>query len=128
MFFLIKNKYCVKCRMVTHTVDAHNFTSKNNRPMIRGKCAVCGRLKTQFISIKLQQYGGDLISTVNNATSKIKLPWAKFPGEMHLVSHNVTGPGTRLDQRLNPDLTPKEWSMPINHIVNAAYHHDLAYS
>jgi len=29
---------------------------------------------------------------------------------------------------LNPDLTPKEWSRPINRIDDAAYHHDLAYA
>lgn len=52
----------------------------------------------------------------------------EISGEMHLVGHNFTGPGTRLDQRLNPDLTPKEWSMPINRVDKAAYHHDLAYA
>jgi len=74
--------------------------------MISGKCAVCGRTKTQFVSL---QKDGDLVNTLNTATSGVKLSWAKFPGEMHL-----TGPGTRLDRRLNPDLTPKKWSKPIN--------------
>ena len=27
-----------------------------------------------------------------------------------------------------PEGTPKEWSMPINRVDNAAYHHDLCYS
>ena len=26
------------------------------------------------------------------------------------------------------DETPKEWSIPINRVDNAAYHHDLCYS
>ena len=26
---------------------------------------------------------------------------------MHLPGHNFTGPGTKLNKRLNPDLTPK---------------------
>jgi len=47
---------------------------------------------------------------------------------MHLVGHCFTGPGTHLDQRLNPDMTPKEWSEPINRVDKAAYHHDLAYA
>ena len=47
---------------------------------------------------------------------------------MHLPSHNFTGPGTKLNKRLNSDGTPKEWSMPINRVDNAAYHHDLCYS
>ena len=47
---------------------------------------------------------------------------------MHLPGHNFTGPETNLYKRLNPDGTPKEWSIPINRIDNAAYHHDLCYS
>ena len=52
----------------------------------------------------------------------------KLPFEMHLPGHNFTGPGTKLNKRLNPDGTPKECSMPINRVDNAAYHHDLYYS
>ena len=29
---------------------------------------------------------------------------------------------------MNPNETPKEWSIPINRVDNAAYHHDLYYS
>ena len=47
---------------------------------------------------------------------------------MHLPGHNFTGQGTKLYKRLNPDGTPKEWSIPINRVDNAAYHHDLWYS
>ena len=47
---------------------------------------------------------------------------------MHQPGHNFTGPGTKLNKRLNPDGTPKEWSVPINRVDNAAYHHDLCYS
>ena len=47
---------------------------------------------------------------------------------MHLPGHNFTGPGTKLYKRLNPDGTPKEWSIAINRVDNAAYHHDLCYS
>ena len=47
---------------------------------------------------------------------------------MHLPGHNFTGPGTKLHKRLNSDGTPKEWSIPINRVDYAAYHHDLCYS
>ena len=47
---------------------------------------------------------------------------------MHLPGHSFTGPGTRLDLRLNPDGTPKEWSKPVDRVDNAAYYHDLAYN
>ena len=52
----------------------------------------------------------------------------KLPFEMHLHGHNFTGSGTKLNKRLKPDGTPKEWSMCINIVDNAAYHHDLCYS
>ena len=29
---------------------------------------------------------------------------------------------------MNQDGTPKEWSIPINRVDHAAYHHDLCYS
>ena len=46
---------------------------------------------------------------------------------MHLPGHNFTGPGTKLKKRLNPDLTPKKWSKPVNRVDKPAYHHDLCY-
>ena len=39
----------------------------------------------------------------------------------------ITGPGTKLNKRLNPDLTPKEWSKPINRVDKASYNHDICY-
>ena len=45
-------------------------------------CIDCGRTKTQFISA-ISQKDGDLVNTMNTVTSGTKLPWAKFPGEMH---------------------------------------------
>ena len=47
--------------------------------------------------------------------------------EMHLPGHNFTGPGTKLNKRLNPDLTPKAWSKLVNRVDQAAYHHDICY-
>ena len=46
---------------------------------------------------------------------------------MHLPGHNFTGLGRKLYKRFNPDGTPKMWSIPINRVDNAAYHHDLCY-
>ena len=50
-----------------------------------------------------------------------------FVGEVHLPSHNFTGPGTRTDLRLKEDLTPKDWSLPINKVDEASLKHDIAY-
>jgi Domain of unknown function (DUF5679)/Phospholipase A2-like domain len=118
--------YCVKCKNKTETVDVQNVVSKNNRPMLRGKCAVCETTKTQFVAMN-GKTGGDLVSSLNSVTGKMKLPWAKFPGEMHIPGMNFAGPGTNLDERLTSTGAYKEWSKPVDRVDNAAYHHDLAY-
>jgi len=50
-----------------------------------------------------------------------------LPFEMHMPGHNCTGPGTKLNKRLNADMTPKAWSKPFNRVNKAAYHHDICY-
>lgn len=55
---------------------------------------------------------------------------SNLPFEMHLPGHQFTGPGTQLlkgKTRLNPDLTHKEWSKPINRVDESAYRHDVCY-
>ena len=59
-----------------------------------GMCK-CGTTKTQFIK---SPKGGSLLNNVIN----------NLPVEMHLPGHNFKGPGTKLNKRLNPDLTPKK--------------------
>jgi len=67
--------------------------------MLQGICVVCGTKKTKFIKASGSSF-------LNNAINSL-------PFEMHLPGHNFTGPGTKLDKRLNPDMTPKTWSKPI---------------
>jgi len=81
--------------------------------MLQGICVVCGTKKSRFISASGK---GFLNDTIN-----------RLPIEMHLPGYNFTGPGTKLNQRLNPDLTLKEWSKPVNRVEKAAYHHDICY-
>ena len=45
-----------------------------------------------------------------------------------MPGHNFTSPRTKLYKRLNPDGTPKEWSISLNRVDNATYHHDFCYS
>ena len=106
--------YCVKCKKRTDTTNERITTTKNNRHMKRGTCFICGTTKTQFI--KAPAGSSVLNKAINN-----------LPVEMHLLSHNFTGPGTKLNKRLNLDLTPKKWSKLINRVAKAAYHHDLCY-
>ena len=41
--------YCVKCKAKTDTKDVQNVLSANNRPMVKGICAVCSKNKSQFV-------------------------------------------------------------------------------
>ena len=81
--------------------------------MKRGKCASYDCTKTQVI--EEDATSGSLL---NSAITK-------FPFELHLPGHNFTRPGTQLHKRLNAHVTPREWSIIINRVDNAAYHHDL---
>ena len=107
--------YCLKCRRVTETGNIATATSKNGKLMKRGQCVTCRKTKTQFI--KRDATGGSFLNSLVN----------KLPLEMPLPGHNFTGPGTKRYKRLNQDGTPKECSIPINRVDNAAYHHDLCY-
>ena len=52
-----------------------------------------------------------------------------LPFEMHLPQHDFTRPATKLfKKKLNSEETPKEWSIPIKRVDNAAFHHYLCYS
>jgi hypothetical protein len=107
----------------TETENVQHVNTKNNRPQLKGKCVVCGTTKTQFVKMK---QGGDLVGTLNSVMSNVKLPGQMFEGEMHLNGSNFIAPGTRLDK---PDgITPKPFSIPVDRVVKAAYHHDIAYN
>ena len=108
--------YSVNGRRVIETENITIATSKMGRLKRRGQCITCGKFKTQFI--KSDATGGSFLNTLMN----------NLPFEMHLPGHYFTDPKTKLYKRLNPDGTPKMWSIPINRVDNAAYHHDLCYS
>jgi len=101
--------------------------SLNDRRIFREKCVKCGSKKARFIRGKVQK-GGEFVKSLNAFTGRVKLPWARFSGKMHLPGHNFTGPGTKLDKRLKNDGTPKSWLRPINSVDSAAHRHDLAYA
>jgi hypothetical protein len=87
--------------------------------MHRGQCAVCGCTKTQFTKLET---GEDLVSSLTSVMGRIKLPWAKFPCEMHVNGMNFAGPGTNLGERLISTGFHREWSKPVDRVDNAAYH------
>ena len=42
--------YCVKCKSKTETINPKYEMSKNQKPMVQGKCVKCSKMKSQFIS------------------------------------------------------------------------------
>ena len=110
----MKKIYCIKCIKATDTSNIKFAVSKNNINMKRGKCVICRTTKTRFI--KAQEGGSLLNKNINN-----------LPIEMHLTGQNFMGSSTKLKKRLNPDITPKKWSKPINRVDKAAYHQDVCY-
>lgn len=50
--------YCVKCKTKTKTNKEEYFTSKNNKPMVKGRCNKCNSVKTRFISSAELKKGG----------------------------------------------------------------------
>jgi hypothetical protein len=110
------NLFCVNCEKDTETKDLEVLTLDSGKRALKGFCKICNSKKM----MKLGKEGGDFIDSITGG----KL----FVGEMHLPLHQFTGPGTRTDLRLNPeDLTPKDWSLPINRVDEASLKHDIAY-
>ena len=119
--------HCLKCKIITETLNPSYSITKNNRNMLKGICAVCGRVKCQFVKSTAVS-GGDLVGALNTVSKNFQLPMQKFPGELHIPGMNFAGPGTRLEYRLNDDGTPKQFSLPVDRVDQAAYYHDLAYN
>jgi Domain of unknown function (DUF5679)/Phospholipase A2-like domain len=112
--------FCMKCKQKTETLNLIESVTKNNRPILKGICKICQTKKSKFIS-KVKS-GGDIVSSLIS----------KIPVEFHLRSltgkkYSFCGPNTRLEERLNSDDTPKEWSKPINKVDEVCLRHDLAY-
>ena len=95
--------------------DNSSILPKTIRGLIVGKSG-CGKpypFYNENISI---QGKGILKNFINN-----------LPFEMHLPGYNFAGPGTKLNKILNDDLTPKQNSLPINRVDEAAMKHDICY-
>lgn len=70
--------YCIKCKKDTGSIDKRSAVSNNGLPMIKAKCKICGKFKSQFI--KRQAGGGVLNDTINKLLVELHLrgfsrPW-----------------------------------------------------
>jgi len=116
---------CVRCKRKTESTNVRSIVSRNKRLRLQENCLVCKNTKSQFV--RKHQKGGNFSSMLNSVTSKKKLPWTRFKGEMHLSCMHFAGPGTNLNKRLMPNGEYHNWSEPVDRVDEAAYHHDLAY-
>ena len=115
--------YCVKCKSHTANIDEYESVTKNNKPILKATCQVCGSPKNRFL--KTTKSGGDLVSFADSALKKVGF---KGLPELHLPGHQYCGPGTDLDKRLNPE-TDEPWPKykPINRVDEVCLRHDKAY-
>ena len=127
--------FCVACskrkkeKTFTTSVDEVEIVTKNGRKMMKGFCTECHKGKCRLIpgSVKISKGKGIADSFIE-----------KLPVELHLVDfsdgvlkpkrYNFCGPGTKLEKRLNPDGTPKDWSKPINKLDEGCMAHDKTYT
>src|SRR4051812_4183452 len=110
--------YCMGCRKKTQSTAEHMATTKTGKGMIKGKCVNCGCKKSRFVGRR--QAGGSVVDSIISRIPELHL-WTPWSGK-----HSFTGPGTRLDKRLDKDNKPHAWSKPVNS-VDASLRHDLCY-
>lgn len=120
--------YCVKCKKSTDTVSPKQKSAANGRPMMTGKCSVCGTNKTKFLSGKVKQTKKLKGNGIFNDYIMPRLPELHYVSPFTFKKHSFTGPGTKLHKRIDPKTKqPLPHSMPVNEVDKAAYLHDLAY-
>jgi hypothetical protein len=115
--------YCVKCKAKTATLNQLQVTTKNNRKMIKGECAVCGITKSTFVTMK----GGSLNSFINNLPIELHqfaekgedVPGGSFNDQQ---KYSFCGPGTRYEQRV------REGYKGINELDSMCKLHDKFYN
>jgi len=118
--------YCVKCKTKTQTTSIMRVMSKNNRPMLKGICTVCGTKKASFVSIK-SGAGFNLNSFVNNLPFELHqfaekgedVPGGSFNNQQ---KYSYCGPGTKYEQRV------REGYKGINELDSMCKLHDQFYN
>ena len=114
--------YCVKCRAKTASLNELQLSTKNNRKMRKGDCAVCRKTKTSFVGA-----GFSLNSFVNNLPIELHqfaekgehVPGGSFNNQQ---KYSYCGPGTKYDQRM------REGYRGINELDSMCKLHDKFYN
>src|SRR5277367_4455998 len=114
--------FCVKCKRNTDSINAVQSTTKNNRPILKSNCGICGSKKSQFLSIGK----GIFNNALSNLGVELHLPASK--GEEvsngsfnNLNKYSYCGPGTKYEQR------DREGYKGINELDKMCKLHDKFY-
>ena len=99
--------YCLKCKKKTGTLGLTEVLTKNNRAMVKGKCYVCGKIKSTFVKSATGTGLNDLISNLpfefhQFAEKGENVPNGSFNDQQ---KYSFCGPGTKYDQRLREGYT-----------------------
>jgi hypothetical protein len=104
-----------------------NLVLKNGRKALKSKCDKCDSNKMRMLrSNNDVSMGSGLVNDLIN----------KLPFEAHLIDqaddgsikrHSFTGPGTKLDKRLDKNNNTVKGSEPINALDRGAMQHDICY-
>jgi hypothetical protein len=116
--------YCVKCKAKTATLSQSQITTKNSKKLIKGECAVCGKIKSSFVS--MTGSGFSLNSIVNNLPIELHqfaekgedVPGGSFNSQQ---KYSFCGPGTKYQQRV------REGYNGINELDTMCKLHDKFY-
>ena len=58
--------FCLSCKKHTKDVNVVGKLTKNNKPYISGKCDICKKLKSKFVSVKEIRGSGFLSNIFKN--------------------------------------------------------------
>ena len=118
--------YCVKEERNTPNVQGSEkvvITKKNNRKLLKAKCASCGITKTSFMPENVEGSGIDIHAAIGKFP-KPKKGWT-LPG------HNFTGPYNPLEKQVKYDPETGEileiYQPPTGATDAIAMHHDVDY-
>jgi hypothetical protein len=135
--------YCPYCKKMTGNknviISSHEFLKSNlEKPFIYmiSDCSVCGNKKAKKFYVETDHISNKKSIKLKDGSGIIDKIISYLPFELHLIDfqnplnprkYSFAGPGTKLENRLDENDIPKDFSKPINDLDEAAYHHDLIY-
>jgi Phospholipase A2-like domain/Domain of unknown function (DUF5679) len=121
--------YCVKCKRKTDTVGIYKTKTKTGKPITKGKCKICGTIKSKFE----KKTGDGIVNWVMNKFGNVLpemhlslpkgVPSEYVPGGSfnNTGKYSFCGPFTKMNKRL------AEGYKGVNDLDKKCFKHDIAY-